>query len=288
MLTTYLGIAPGVGKTSAMLAEGQRRARNGERVVIGWLERHGRPQTERQRGDLEIVAPRTVTYRGTTFAELDAAATIDTGADVVLVDELAGTIADSTRQRWQDVADIMAAGPDVLTTMNVAHLRSVRAYAAQVTGVGTVACVPDEFVRAGHGVLLDVPAEALRRRISSGGLYSGDQVGGALGNHFRAANLIALSELAQGWMAGTVDTVASRILASRGVGELTIVYESLIDDDRRTNTFGLLLSLAMLLVTHAGLGYTSADCRSWMSEVGFRDSYVQRLVGPDSMVVGLK
>jgi two-component system sensor histidine kinase KdpD len=87
--------------------------------------------------------------------------------------------------------------------------------------VGTVACVPDEFVRAGHVVLLDMPAEALRRRISSGGLYSGDQVGGALGNYFRAANLIALSELAQAWMAGTVDTVASRILASRGVGELT-------------------------------------------------------------------
>ena len=218
-LTTYLGTAPGVGKTSAMLVEGQRRARAGERVVIGWIERHGRPDTERRLGGLEIVASRTVSHRGTTFAELDAPAVIGTGADLVLVDELAHSTADSTRQRWQDVADILAAGLDVLTTTNVAQLRSVRDYAALVTGVGTVASVPDEFVRAGEVVLVDLPAEALRRRISSGAIYSTDQVGGALGNYFRAANLTALSELAQAWMAGTVDAVATRILVDRGLTE---------------------------------------------------------------------
>jgi two-component system, OmpR family, sensor histidine kinase KdpD len=216
-LTTFLGTAPGVGKTSAMLAEGQRRARNGERVVIGWIERHGRPETEGRLGDLEIIVPRSVPYRGTSFAELDAAAAISTRADVVLVDELAHSTADGTRQRWQDVADILAAGIDVLTTTNVAQLYSIRDYAARVTGVGTVAYVPDEFVRAGEVVLLDLPADALRRRISSGAIYSADQVGGALGNYFRAANLAALSELARAWLAGTVDTVAGRILADRGV-----------------------------------------------------------------------
>lgn len=141
-LITFLGIAPGVGKTSAMLAEGQRRAHNGERVVIGWIERHGRPETEGRLGDLEIIVPRSVPYRGTTFAELDAAAAISTGAGVVLVDELAHSTADGTRQRWQDVADILAAGIDVLTTTNVAQLYSVRDYAARVTGVGTVPAIP--------------------------------------------------------------------------------------------------------------------------------------------------
>jgi two-component system sensor histidine kinase KdpD len=115
---------------------------------------------------------------------------------VVLVDELAHAMADHTRQRWEDVADVLRAGLDVVTTMNVAHLRSVRGYAARVTGVGTLAWVPDEFLRSGEVVLVDLPAEALRRRIASGAVYSADQVGGALAEYFRASNLQALSELA--------------------------------------------------------------------------------------------
>jgi two-component system, OmpR family, sensor histidine kinase KdpD len=218
-LTTYLGTAPGVGKTSRMLVEGQRRAGDGEHVVVGWIERHGRPDTDRRLGDLEIVPPRTVGYRGTTFAEFDPAAAIATGADVVLVDELAHSAADSIRQRWEDVAEILDAGLDVLTTTNVAQLRSVRDFAARVTGVGTVASVPDEFVRAGEVVLVDLPADLLRRRIASGAVYSADQVGGALGNYFRAANLTALSALAQAWMAGTVEAVGTDILAHRGSSE---------------------------------------------------------------------
>ena len=171
-LRTYLGSAPGVGKTFAMLAEGRRRAGNGERVVVGWIESHGRPRTGRQLGDLEVIAPRMVAYRGAVFADFDAPAAIASGADVVLVDELAHATADRTRQRWQDVADLLRAGLDVVTTVNVAHLRSVRDYAARITGVGSVACVPDEFVRAGEVVLVDLPADALRRRIASGAVYS--------------------------------------------------------------------------------------------------------------------
>src|SRR6516164_11496326 len=128
-LRTYLGIAPGVGKTFAMLAEGRRRAENGERVVVGWIESHGRPETSRQLGGLEVIAPRTVVYRGAMFADFDAPAAIASGADVVLVDELAHAAADRTRQRWEDVADVLRAGLDVVTTLNVAHLRSVRDYA---------------------------------------------------------------------------------------------------------------------------------------------------------------
>ena len=218
-LRTFLGTAPGVGKTYAMLAEGRRRAGNGERVVAGWIDWHGRARTREQLGDLEVIAPRTVGYRGTVFSDFDAPAAIASGAEVVLVDELAHAMADRTRQRWQDVADVLHAGRDVITSMNVAHLASVRDYAARITGVGTVAWVPDEFVRSGEVSLVDLPAEALRARIAAGAVYSAEQVGGALADYFRAANLRALSELGRAWMAGTVDAVGRDLLASRGLAQ---------------------------------------------------------------------
>jgi len=153
------------------------------------------------------------------FADFDAPAAIASGADVVLVDELAHAAADRTRQRWEDVADVLRAGIDVVTTLNVAHLRSVRDYAARITGVGSVACVPDEFVRAGEVMLVDLPAEELRQRIASGAVYSAGQVGGALADYFQAANLRALSELARAWMAGTAEAAGEDLLARRGSAE---------------------------------------------------------------------
>jgi two-component system, OmpR family, sensor histidine kinase KdpD len=218
-LRTYLGTAPGVGKTFAMLAEGRRRAESGDRVVVGWVEPHDRVETSRQLGSLEVIAPRTVAYRGTVFTDFDAPAAIASGADVVLVDELAHATADRTRQRWEDAADVLRAGLDVVTTTNVAHLRSVRDYAARISGVGSVACVPDEFVRSGEVVLVDLPAEALRARIATGAVYSAGQVGGALADYFQAANLRALSELARAWLAGTAEAVGEDLLARRGLAE---------------------------------------------------------------------
>ena len=200
-----------------MLAEGRNRAASGERVVIGWLETHGRAQTDRQAEGLEVIEPQLVEYRGSRFPEFDPAAAIASGADVVLVDELAHMSPDRSRQRWEDVADVLAAGLDVVTTANVAHLRSVRDYAAQITGVGTVASVPDEFVRSGDVVLVDMPADALRRRIASGSVYSAEQVGGALADYFRAANLAALSELGRAWMDGTAEDLAEELLARLGL-----------------------------------------------------------------------
>ena len=218
-LRTYLGNAPGAGKTFRMLAEGRSRAANGERVVIGWLETHGRAETGRLAEGLAVVEPRMVAYRGAVFPDFDPAAAMASGADVVLVDELAHMSPDRSRQRWEDVADVLAAGLDVVTTANIAHLLSVRDYAARITGVGTVVSVPDEFVRSGEVVLVDMPAEVLRRRIVAGSVYSAEQVGGALADYFRAANLQALSKLARAWMDGTVDALGEELLAGLGQTE---------------------------------------------------------------------
>jgi two-component system, OmpR family, sensor histidine kinase KdpD len=218
-LRTYLGTAPGVGKTLAMLAEGRRRAQAGEKVVIGWLQPQDRPETSRLAGGLDMLPPRTIAYRGAVFTDFDAPAAIASGAGVVLVDELAHATPDRSRQRWEDVADVLAAGLDVITTANVAHLWSVRDYAARITGVGIVASVPDEFVRSGEVMLVDPPPEVLRARIAAGAVYSAAQVGGALADYFRVANLQALSELARAWMAGTAEAVGEDLLARRGLAE---------------------------------------------------------------------
>ncbi len=216
-LTTYLGTAPGVGKTYAMLRAGRLRSEAGQRVVVGWVERHGRAETRAQMGELEVVPPRSVAYWSGTFAEFDVEAVMASGADVALVDELAHTVVGTTRRRWQEVADILAAGVDVMTTANLANLVSARDYVAQLTGAGTVESIPDEFVRSGETVLVDLPADALRRRIADGKVYSADRVGGALADYFRVPNLQALSALGRAWMDGTLETVAEELLEARGL-----------------------------------------------------------------------
>ncbi len=214
---TYLGIAPGVGKTYSMLAEAWRRLQAGDRVVVGWIERHGRTETRRQLGDLEVIPPAVVRYRGATFEDMDVAAVVGSDADVVVVDELAHTRPDGSRRRWEDVGEILDAGLTVLTTANIANLLSARDYAAQITGVGTVEFVPDEFVRSGEVVLVTMPPEALRQRIAAGNVYSAEEVGGALADYFRLSNLEALAELGRSWMDGTLDEVGPDLLARHGV-----------------------------------------------------------------------
>lgn len=216
-LTTYLGTAPGVGKTYAMLQAGQFRSAAGQRVVVGWVERHARIETQAQLGDLAVVPPRPVAYGSGTFDGFDVEAVIASDADVALVDELAHTVVGTTKRRWQEVADILAAGVDVMTTANLANLVSARDYVAQLTGAGTVESIPDEFVRSGETVLVDLAADALRRRIADGKVYSADRVGGALADYFRVSNLQALSALGRAWMDGTLEAVAQEMLEARGL-----------------------------------------------------------------------
>jgi two-component system, OmpR family, sensor histidine kinase KdpD len=219
-LTTFLGTAPGVGKTYSMLNEARRRAGQGERVVVGWFEEHGRPETLAQLAGLEMIPPLSVEYRGRSFSEMDIAAVRSASPDVVVVDELAHSWPDGDRKRWADVNQLLETGADILTSLNVANLMSARDYVARITGAGSIEAVPDELVRSGRVILVDLPAAELRSRLSSGKVFSADQVGGALGEYFRMSNLEALSALGQAWMDRAVSDVGEQLLAQRGIDPL--------------------------------------------------------------------
>ena len=162
-LCTYLGIAPGVGKTYAMLRDGRARRRAATDTVVAYWQRHGRPATAAQLGDLELIPARTVTYRGASFAELDVQAVLDRRPELALVDELAHANLPGERhaKRWQDVEDLLASGIDVHTTLNVANIESLGPTVAQITGVHQAEPVPDVFVRTRRNKLVDLAGPVL-------------------------------------------------------------------------------------------------------------------------------
>ncbi|MFE0339750.1 DUF4118 domain-containing protein, partial [Streptomyces sp. NPDC058955] len=212
-LRIYLGAAPGVGKTYAMLAEAHRRVERGTDCVVGFVEHHGRPRTEVLLHGLETVPRRTVEYRGTAFTEMDVDAVLARRPAVALVDELAHTNVPGSRnpKRWQDVAELLAAGIDVVSTVNIQHLESLGDVVEAITGVRQQETVPDEIVRRADQIeLVDMSPEALRRRMAHGNVYTPDKVDAALSNYFRPGNLTALRELALLWTADRVDEYLRR------------------------------------------------------------------------------
>lgn len=213
-LRTYLGIAPGVGKTYAMLRDGRARRRSGVDVVVAYLERHGRPATAAQLADLELLATRTVEHHGAIFEELDVAAALARRPELVLVDELAHANVDvgGRATRFEDVSELLAAGVDVYTTLNVANVASLADVVARVTGVPAAEPVPDEFVRAGEVVLVDLAPDALRHRLAAGVVFPPDRAGVALASYFRFANLAALRDLAELWLDDSVGDAARTYL----------------------------------------------------------------------------
>jgi two-component system, OmpR family, sensor histidine kinase KdpD len=221
MLRTYLGIAPGVGKTYAMLRDGRARQRAGTDTVVAYWQPHGRPATAAQLGDLEVVPARAVTYRGADFAELDVGAVLDRRPELALVDELAHANLPGERhaKRWQDVEDLLASGIDVYTTLNVANIESLGPTVAQITGAHRAEPVPDAFVRAGEIKLVDLAPAALRRRLAEGLVVPEEQVDTALSNYFRFANLAALRELAQLWLDPSVPDPVTAFAAAHGISE---------------------------------------------------------------------
>jgi two-component system sensor histidine kinase KdpD len=219
-LRIYLGAAPGVGKTYAMLAEGQRRHARGTDVVIGLLETHGRKLTAAMAEGLAVVPRRTMIHRGISFTEMDLDAVLARRPEVALVDELAHTDVPGCRhaKRWQDVDELLDAGIDVITTLNIQHLESLNDVARQVTGVEQHETLPDEVARRAEQIeLVDMTPEALRRRMVHGNVYPPNRIDAALTHYFRSGNLTALRELALLWLADRVEEGLQRYRAEHGI-----------------------------------------------------------------------
>ncbi|MEU5609892.1 sensor histidine kinase KdpD [Streptomyces sparsogenes] len=207
-LRIYLGAAPGVGKTYAMLSEGHRRAERGTDLVVGFVEHHDRPRTQVMLRGLEEVPRREIEYRGALFTEMDVDAVLARRPAVALVDELAHTNVPGSRnaKRWQDVEELLRAGIDVVSNLNIQHLESLGDVVESITGVRQRETVPDEVVRRADQIeLVDMSPQALRRRMAHGNIYKPDKIDAALSNYFRPGNLTALRELALLWTADRVD-----------------------------------------------------------------------------------
>jgi two-component system sensor histidine kinase KdpD len=219
-LRIFLGAAPGVGKTYSMLEEAHRRTQRGTDVVVALVETHGRERTAALLDGLEVVARRSVSYRGAEVTELDLEAVLAREPALAVVDELAHTNAPGSRnaKRWQDVRELLDAGIDVLSTVNVQHLESLTDVVARITGVEQRETVPDAVVRSAEQVeLVDMTPEALRRRMAHGHVYRPAEVDAALGDYFRPGNLSALRELALLWLAGQVEEQLERYRTDHGI-----------------------------------------------------------------------
>ena len=214
-LRIYLGAAPGVGKTYAMLSEGRRRSERGTRVVVACVETYGRPRTLDMLQGLELVPPRPVSYRDTVFDELDVDAVLLREPEVALVDELAHTNVPGAgrSKRWEDVVALLSEGVSVITTVNVQHLESLNDVVADVTGVRQRETVPDWVVEMADQLeLVDMSPHALQRRMLHGNVYPDPAKAElALQRYFTTDNLTALRELALMRVANQVDeTLLSR------------------------------------------------------------------------------
>jgi len=228
----YLGAAAGVGKTFAMLNEGHRRKQRGTDVVIGFVECHRRPLTEELITDLEVVPRKAVEYRGTVFEEMDLDAVLARHPKVALVDELAHTNVPGSshnEKRWQDVMELLDAGIDVITAVNIQHLESVADSVEQITGVSIRERVPDWVLRKADQIeLVDSSPEQLRRRMLHGNIYPPEKVPKALTNFFREDNLMALRELALRFLADETEEELLEHLKSRQTNVLWETSERIL------------------------------------------------------------
>jgi two-component system sensor histidine kinase KdpD len=216
----YLGAAPGVGKTYAMLEEGHRLRATGRDVVIAFVELHARADTELMIGDLETIPRKRVEYRGATLEEMDLDAVLRRAPEVALVDELAHTNVPGSAnpKRWQDAETLLAAGIDVLSTLNIHHLESLNDVVHEITDIAQQETIPDAVVRRADEIeLVDLTQEGIRERMASGKIYPAERIDAALGNYFRPGNLGALRELALSWTADRVDEAVTRYRSVHGI-----------------------------------------------------------------------
>ncbi|MDN5548167.1 MAG: DUF4118 domain-containing protein, partial [Rhodococcus sp. (in: high G+C Gram-positive bacteria)] len=242
-LTVFLGYAPGVGKTVAMLEAAAVARENGRDTVLGIVEDHGRAYTRRLTTDFEIIARKSVDYCGRSFGELDAEAVLTRAPELAVIDELAHTnivpqsgtdprsaagpavpTAPSSQtgraKRWQDVDAILAAGIDVFTTVNIQHLESLGDVVGSIIGRAQAERVPDPFLRSADEIeLVDISPIALRARLVEGSIYAASKVDAAMSNYFRLGNLTALRELALLWLADRVDEGLESYRDEKGIRE---------------------------------------------------------------------
>jgi two-component system sensor histidine kinase KdpD len=211
----FLGMAAGVGKTYRMLEEGYSEAENGRDVVIGYLEAHGRRETEELARDLEVVPRRRVTHRDTTVEEMNLPAILSRMPELCLIDELAHTNAPGVEnpKRWEDVEAVLDAGIDVFSTVNVQHLESLNDQVAELTGARVRETIPDSVLgQADEVVLIDITPQALIERLRAGKIYRSDRIEAALNNFFKIENLAALREVSLRQVAEEVE--AKRLVQS--------------------------------------------------------------------------
>jgi two-component system sensor histidine kinase KdpD len=230
-LKIFFGAVAGVGKTFAMLQAAQELRRRGTDVAVGWAETHKRKETEALLAGLEILPPRALEHRGITLCEFDLDGALARRPSVLLVDELAHTNAPGSRhtKRWQDVEEILAAGIEVWTAVNVQHLESLNDLVGKITGISVRETVPDSFFdRADQVELVDLPAEELIKRLEEGKVYVPEQAERAVEKFFRPGNLIALRELALRKTAERVDAQMQRYRALHGIAETWPVAERIL------------------------------------------------------------
>ena len=226
----FLGYAPGVGKTYAMLSEGIRRHSRGEDVVIAVVETHGRKAIGELAQQLETLPRKKIEYKGTVFEEMDVDAIIARHPHIVLVDELAHTNIPGSkhRKRYEDIQEILAAKIDVLSTLNIQHMESLAPTVRTITGITVRETVPDWVpLTANETVMVDLTPEALQNRMERGDVYTTDKVGQALQNFFRRGNLIALRELALRHVAEHVDRSLESYMSAKEIEANWTVRERL-------------------------------------------------------------
>lgn len=198
-LRVYIGAAAGVGKTYQMLDDAHQLKEQGIDVVAAAVETHGRPETEEQIKDLEIIPPAKIEYRGNTFEEMDLQAVIDRHPAVAVVDELAHTNIEGTKnkKRYQDVLELLDNGISVITAINIQHIESLNDVVARTTGIQVRETIPDCFFKRADEVIdVDVSIDTLRTRLRQGKIYSVEKIEQSLANFFRKGNLATLRELA--------------------------------------------------------------------------------------------
>ena len=239
-LRVYLGSVAGSGKTYAMLNEGHSRESRGSDVVVGYVETHGRSQTQAQLGDLEVIPRKKVTYRGVTLEEMDTEAIIARHPRVALIDELAHTNVPGSKhaKRYQDVLEILDAGINVITTLNIQHLESLNDLVASITGVRVRETLPDRILdQADEVELIDISPYALRQRMRHGNIYPPERIDASLNNFFREGNLTALRELALRRTAEKTEAQLQQYMTEHGINELWPASERvLVGFDHRPHT----------------------------------------------------